>query len=111
VLFDELSVEAHTLPFPARFFDAIVSIDSYRSAVTTFSFCSAEWRRRHWERSGVVDVDVADLHPSGWDLWYRWCEVAAAWSGTDPAEAGDANLLLTESGRALTFARVVAHTR
>jgi hypothetical protein len=37
--------------------------------------------------------------------------VDAAWSGNDAATAGDAELLLTDSGRALTFARVVGHTR
>jgi SAM-dependent methyltransferase len=153
-----ISLEAHSLPFAARFFDAIVSVDSYHYYGTDvrylaslaryarvgapigiavpshpedpdsmpddvagtrhaplggdyFSFCSAEWWRRHWERSGAVDVEVADLHPSGWDLWYRWCEAGAAWDGTDTTESGDADLLLTESGRALTFSRVVARIR
>jgi SAM-dependent methyltransferase len=153
-----ISVEAHALPFPVGFFDAIVSVDSYHYYGTDvrylaylaryaragapvaiavpshpddpdvmpddvtgvrhaplggdyFSFRSAEWWRRHWEQSGVVDVEVADLHPTGWELWYRWCEVGAAWDGTDTAESGDAELLLTESGRALTFARAVARTR
>jgi hypothetical protein len=59
----------------------------------------------------VVDVEAADLHPAGWDLWYRWCEVSAAWDGTDTTGSGDADLLLTESGRALTFARIIARTR
>jgi hypothetical protein len=34
--------------------------------------------------------------------------VDAAWRGGDPTETGDAALLLTESGRTLGFARVVA---
>lgn len=73
-----------------------------------FTFRSAGWWKRHWEMSGVVEVERADTHPAGWDLWYRWCEVGAAWKGTEVREAGDADLLLTESGRTLGFARVVA---
>ena len=76
-----------------------------------FTFRSADWWRRHWEMSGVVDVEHADPLPSGWDDWYRWSEVGAAWSGGDAAESGDAPLLLTRSGRTLGFARVVGRVR
>ena len=152
-----ISVEAHTLPFAAGFFDAIVSMDSYHYYGTDvrylaalarharaqaqigiavpsnradpnelpgdvgadlgvgggdfFTFRSARWWRRHWESSGTVDVELADEHPDGWNLWYRWSEVAAAWDATDPDESGDAPLILTESGRSLGFARIVARTR
>jgi len=61
--------------------------------------------------SGRVDVERADAVPNGWDLWYRWSEVGAAWAGGDASESGDAPLLLTESGRTLGFARVVARVR
>ncbi len=153
-----MSVEAHTLPFGAAFFDAVVSIDSYhyygtdvrylaylarvarsgapigvvvpgdpedRGAMPDdiaalehpppggdyFSFRSDRWWRRHWEMSGVVDVELADMHPRGWDDWYRWCEAGAAWEGTAPEQSGDAELILTESGRSLGFTRVVGRVR
>lgn len=73
-----------------------------------FTFRSAEWWWRHWEMSGTVDLVHADPLPGGWDLWYRWSEVGAAWAGGEAAESGDAPLLLTQSGRTLGFARVVA---
>jgi SAM-dependent methyltransferase len=76
-----------------------------------FTFRSADWWRRHWEMSGVVDVEHADPLPNGWDDWYRWSEVGAAWSGGEAAESGDAPLILTESGRTLGFARVVGRVR
>ena len=76
-----------------------------------FTFRSAQWWRRHWEMSGTVDVECADPLPGGWDDWYRWSEVAAAWSGGDAAVSGDAPLLLTQSGRTLGFARVVGRVR
>jgi SAM-dependent methyltransferase len=152
-----ISVEAHTLPFAAGFFDAIVSIDAYHYFGTDirylaylaryaradgrigiavpsnsadpdempddvaptmgvtggdfFTFRSADWWRRHWDMSGTVHVERADPLPQGWDDWYRWSEVAAAWSGGVAAESGDAPLLLTQSGRTLGFARVVARVR
>ncbi len=31
-----------------------------------FSLHSPSWWRRHWKRSGLVDVEVADLIPDGW---------------------------------------------
>lgn len=151
-----VSVEAHALPFPAGFFDAIVSIDAFHYFGTDvrylaylaryaragarigiavpsnsadpdelpadilpsmgvgggdfFTFRSADWWRRHWEMSGTVDVERADPLPAGWDLWYRWCEVDAAWSGGEATDFG-ARLLLTQSGRTLGFARVVARGR
>jgi hypothetical protein len=58
--------------------------------------------------SGTVDVERAEPLPKGWDLWYRWSEVDAAWAGGDAGDTGDAALLLTQSGRTLGFARVVA---
>jgi ubiquinone/menaquinone biosynthesis C-methylase UbiE len=30
---------------------------------------SADWWRRHWERSGVVDVELADTLLDGWRFW------------------------------------------
>ena len=33
---------------------------------------SAGWWRRHWERTGIVDVEVADTLPDGWRRWLDW---------------------------------------
>lgn len=33
---------------------------------------SAEWWRQHWSRSGVVDVEISDHLPDGWQLWLEW---------------------------------------
>ena len=30
---------------------------------------SAAWWRRHWERTGFVDVELADTLPDGWQSW------------------------------------------
>ena len=33
---------------------------------------SADWWRRHWERTGIATVEVADTMPEGWELWLDW---------------------------------------
>lgn len=33
---------------------------------------SAPWWRRHWERTGLVTVEVADSMPDGWQRWLEW---------------------------------------
>ena len=33
---------------------------------------SAEWWRRHWERTGIVDVELADTMQDGWQVWLDW---------------------------------------
>ena len=33
---------------------------------------SAAWWRRHWERTGILDVEVADTLPDGWRFWLDW---------------------------------------
>ena len=38
---------------------------------------SAAWWRRHWERTGILDIDVADTLPDGWQLWRDWQTVVA----------------------------------
>ena len=30
---------------------------------------SADWWRRHWERTGIVEVHLADAMPEGWQVW------------------------------------------
>jgi len=33
---------------------------------------SAAWWRRHWERSGIMDIERGDTMPDGWRLWLDW---------------------------------------
>lgn len=75
-------------------------------------FHSPAWWRRHWERSGAVTVEHADLIPNGWEHWLRFSEVCAEFGyPDDPAVpvdgARDAEMLRTDAGRTLGFSRVV----
>lgn len=71
-----------------------------------WSFHSPDWWQRHWERTGPVVVDVADLVPGGWEQWLHWQEIAA--ERGFPKDEGEAEMLRIDAGRNLGLARVVA---
>jgi SAM-dependent methyltransferase len=33
---------------------------------------SASWWRRHWERTGIMRIELADTMPDGWQRWLDW---------------------------------------
>lgn len=70
------------------------------------TFHSAEWWRRLWEKSVGMTVTHAEMLVGGWDLWWRFCEASAAWSGAPVSEQGDATLL--QDSASLGFTRVIA---
>ena len=63
-----------------------------------FSLHSPTWWNRHWERSGHVTVELADLIPDGWRLWMVSDQVWSEWLGK-PSE--EADMLALDGGRAL----------
>lgn len=73
-------------------------------------FHTAHWWRRHWTRSGAVEVETADWLEDGWRDWLLWCDVVAEESTDDfhVRMAGrSAEMLRVDQGRALGFVRVV----
>jgi cyclopropane fatty-acyl-phospholipid synthase-like methyltransferase len=71
------------------------------------SFHSPDWWRRHWSKSGRVEVELADSLPHGWQLWAEWNECCAqAWNGKGVAR--EAEMLRLDGGQTFTLTRVVA---
>ena len=68
------------------------------------SFHSPAWWRRHWERVGKVNVEVADWLENGWELWAHWDRVIEDARGVK----GEAEMIEADAGRNLGFVRVVA---
>ena len=66
---------------------------------------SAAWWRRHWERSGIVDVELADALPDGWRLWLAWQHAVA------PGNAPEIAALEADRGALLGYIRAVARRR
>ena len=66
---------------------------------------SAAWWRRHWERTGILDVEVADTLPDGWRFWLDWLKLVA------PDNATEIQALEADAGRHLGYVRVVGRRR
>jgi SAM-dependent methyltransferase len=73
------------------------------------SFHSPQWWRSHWEKTGLVDVELADSIPDGWKFWLKWLEVCADEGYRSSQEEMD--ILRQDAGRQLGFTRVVARKK
>ena len=48
------------------------------------SFYSAAWWERHWGRTGILDIEVADTLPEGWwRFWVDWLRLVASDNATE----------------------------
>jgi cyclopropane fatty-acyl-phospholipid synthase-like methyltransferase len=68
-------------------------------------FHTADWWRRHWERSGILDVERADTLPEGWELWRDWLRAIA------PDNQVEINTLEADRGNFMGYVRVVGRRR
>jgi SAM-dependent methyltransferase len=66
---------------------------------------SADWWRRHWQRSGIAHVEVADTLPEGWRHWLAWQHAVA------PDNRVEIDALAADQGRYLGYVRAVARRR
>jgi cyclopropane fatty-acyl-phospholipid synthase-like methyltransferase len=77
------------------------------------SFHSPGWWRTHWQKTGLVDVEIADSLPNGGQLWRQWNELCAeasppAWrKGT----AREAEMLKMDAEQNLGFTRIIARIK
>ena len=62
---------------------------------------SPAWWRRHWERTGIMDIELADTLPDGWRLWLDWHRVVA------PDNEAEINALEADRGDHLGYVRLV----
>lgn len=62
---------------------------------------SAGWWRQHWQRTGIVNVDVADSMPNGWQLWQQWHKAIA------PDNQVELAALQADEGRYLGYVRAI----
>ncbi len=78
-----------------------------------WDFCSLHspaWWRRHWEKTGLLAVEVADAMPDGWKLWLEWNELCGELGRQDfaPLARREAEMLRVDDGRTFGFTRLVA---
>jgi SAM-dependent methyltransferase len=66
---------------------------------------SLAWWRQHWERTGIVDIEVADTMPDGWRVWLDWH------AGAHPDNTAEIDTIRTDAGRWFGYSRMVARRR
>lgn len=74
-------------------------------APETWCLHSAGWWRRHWERTGILEITSAEAMPEGWKLWLDWHRFIA------PDNAAEIAALDADGGKHLGYIRVVGRRR
>jgi len=69
------------------------------------SLHSPAWWKRHWERTGILDVAVADTLADGWRYWRQWQKAIA------PDNEAEITALDADRGEHLGYVRVVGRLR
>lgn len=85
-------------PIPAH-------LQEWWSADQPWCLHSADWWRRHWARTGIVDVETADAMPDGWIRWLDWQRAIA------PDNSLEIRTLEADAGRNLGYVRAVGRRR
>src|SRR5215813_14894752 len=62
---------------------------------------SANWWRRHWERTKIMDIEIADTMPDGCQLWLDWHKLIA------PDNEAEIKALEADRGEYLGYVRLV----
>lgn len=80
-----------------------------------WGFHSPQWWRRHWERTGIVEVDLADSMPDGWQRWLDWQRFIAPDNEAEilalEADQGDYLGYVCLAGRRRGETELAAHTQ
>jgi len=80
-------------------------LDEWWGTESPYCLHSATWWRRHWERTGILDVEVADNMPGGWHRWLEWQRFAT------PHNKVEIKALEADRGEYLGYVRVVGRRR
>ena len=70
-----------------------------------WSLHSAGWWRQRWERSGVLDVELAEAMPDGWQVWAEWQRTVC------PENLTEIKAVEADRGRNIAYVRVVGRRR
>ena len=66
---------------------------------------SASWWSSHWEKTGIVNVELADSMPDGWKFWLQWQNVVA------PGNLPEIRTIESDAGEYMGYVRAVARRR
>lgn len=66
-----------------------------------WSLHSAAWWRWHWERTGIMNIELADTMPDGWRFWLDWVRAVA------PENESEIKTLEADGGDYLGYVRMI----
>jgi hypothetical protein len=66
---------------------------------------SAKWWQSHWDRSGIVKVELADEMTEGWRVWLDWQRTMF------PDNSAEIAALESDGGRYLGYIRAIGRRR
>jgi hypothetical protein len=66
---------------------------------------SAVWWHQHWERTGIMVVELSDTLPEGWQVWLDWQRTVC------PDNSTEIQAVETDRGSYLGYIRLVGHRR
>lgn len=66
---------------------------------------SAQWWHSHWQKMGMVHVELADAMPEGWQFWLQWQNIVA------PENLAEIRAIESDAGEYMGYVRVVARRR
>jgi SAM-dependent methyltransferase len=71
----------------------------------------ADWWRNHWNRTELVDVEIADIMPDGHDVWRQWYQARLDAGYGGPNTASDIKVLTEDGGRYMGIVRLVGRRK
>ena len=66
---------------------------------------SADWWRQHWERTGIMQIELADTMEDGWRRWLEWHKTVA------PDNEVEIKAVEADGGRYVGYVRLVGRRR
>jgi len=90
------------VPGLTREFDDIGAPDYLLHDWSLYSYHSPEWWLRLWRFSQCIEVEVSDLMPDGFDVWYHWEKTLKEAKVHEPDE-----MLESDKGDYITLGRTV----
>jgi SAM-dependent methyltransferase len=76
-----------------------------------WSWHTVDWWRRHWERTSLVEVEVADTMPDGIGAWLQWKKARLAAGDDSDSVRTDIEVMEADEGEYMGFVRMIGRRR
>jgi SAM-dependent methyltransferase len=72
---------------------------------------TVEWWRNLWSRTGLVELQTADVLPDGWQLWLQWKKARRAAGDESSSLESDIKVIEEDRGQYMGFIRMIAERK